>query len=189
MLHTYRTLTIGCLVAGDYLRPSRYAIETLTLHFAVDQNMNLNTETGNWILIGMIIWLALCMGLHRDPSHWPNIQPLETEYRRRLWITLYHMDFFAGTKVGLPRSIKDSQCDARPPENLLDDDLSFEHDEMPPGRPLTHSTPLSHIIQRQTILKVTAEIHDATEVGPPSSATIAMLDAKLKRAIESIPEQ
>jgi hypothetical protein len=35
-LETYRTFTIHCLVAVDYLQPNRYTIETLTLHFAVD---------------------------------------------------------------------------------------------------------------------------------------------------------
>jgi Fungal specific transcription factor domain len=187
-LETYRTLTIHCLVAGNYLRPNRYTIETLALHFAVDQNLNLNTDIGNWILIGVIIRLALRMGLHRDPSHWPNIRHSEAEFRRRLWITLYHMDFFTSTQVGLPRIIKDSQCDTCLPANLLDDDLSFNNRRLP-ERPLTDSTPLSHIIQRHTIIKVAAEIYDMTETGPPSSATIAMLDAKLQKAINSIPEQ
>jgi hypothetical protein len=72
---------------------------------------------------------------------------------------------------------------------LFVDDLSFEYDEMPPERPLTDPTPLSHIIQRQTIIKVAAEIYDATEAGPPSSATIAAPDAKLERAIDSILER
>lgn len=188
-LETYRSLTIHCLVAGDYLRPKRYTIETLTLHFAIEQNMKLDESIGNWILIGVVVRVALRMGLHRDPSHWPNIRPLEAEFRRRLWITLYHMDFFTSTQVGLPRIIKDSQCDARPPTNLFDDDLSFEDDEMPPERPLTSPSILSHIIQRQAIIKVAAEIYDATEAGLPSSATIAALDAKLKRAIDSIPER
>ncbi|PYI09931.1 hypothetical protein BO78DRAFT_336264 [Aspergillus sclerotiicarbonarius CBS 121057] len=188
-LETYRTLTIHCLVAGNYLQPTRYTIETLALHFAVDQKMNFNTDIGNWVLIGVIIRLALRMGLHRDPSHWPNIRPLEAEFRRRLWITLYHMDFFTSTQVGLPRIIKDSQCDARPPANLFDDDLNFDHDEVPPERPLTDPTPLSHIIQRQSIIKVAAEIYDSTEAGPPSSTTIAALSAKLQRAIDAIPEQ
>ncbi|CRG89062.1 Oleate activated transcription factor 3 [Talaromyces islandicus] len=189
MLKTYRTLTIHCLVAGDYLRPNRYTIQTLALQFAVDQSMNLNTDTGNWILIGVIIRLALRMGLYRDPSHWPNVRPLEAEFRRRLWITLYHMDFFTSARVGLPRIIKDSQCDTRPPANLFEDDLSLEHDEVPAERPLTDPSPLSHIIQRHTIVKVAAEIYDATEARLPPSATIAMLGAKLERAIDSIPEQ
>ncbi|OJJ51440.1 hypothetical protein ASPZODRAFT_148719 [Penicilliopsis zonata CBS 506.65] len=186
LFSTYRTLTIHCLIAGGYLRPSRYTIEILTLHFAVDQQMNLNTDTENWVLIGVIIRLGLRMGLHRDPSHWSNILPSEAEFRRRLWITLYHMDFFTSTQVGLPRTIKDSQCDVRPPANVFDDDLSFEHHEVPPERPLADPTPLSHIIQRQAIIKVAAEIYDATEAGPPSSAIVEMLSAKLDSAINSI---
>ncbi|KAJ4197345.1 hypothetical protein NW755_000038 [Fusarium falciforme] len=45
-LETYRTLTIHCLVAGDYLRSSKYTIETLTLHFALDQNVSVDTYVG-----------------------------------------------------------------------------------------------------------------------------------------------
>ncbi|KAK7419761.1 hypothetical protein QQX98_003133 [Neonectria punicea] len=187
MLETYRTLTIHCLVAGDYLRPGKHTIETLTLHFALDQNATLDTSIGNWALIGVVVRIALRMGLHRDPSHWPNIRPLQAELRRRIWITLYHMDFFTSTQVGLPRIIKDSQCDTRPPIHLFDDDLSFENNEIPPARPLTESTPLLHIIQRDTIIKVAAEIYDATEAGPPSSATIDALDAKLQAAVDAIP--
>ncbi|KAJ9134322.1 Transcription factor [Pleurostoma richardsiae] len=187
MLETYRTLTIQCLVAGDYLRPSRYTIETLTIHFAVDQNTNLDTSLANWILIGVVIRIALRMGLHRDPSHWPDIRPLQAELRRRLWITLYQMDFFTSTQVGLPRIIKDSQCDTRPPAHLFDSDIGFEHDEIPPERPLTDPSPLLFVISRDTIIKVAAEIYDATEAGPPSPATIAELGAKLEGAIEAVP--
>ena len=188
-LESYRTLTIHCLIAGNYLRPNRHTMETLTLHFAVDQNMNIDTNIGNWMLIGVVIRVALRMGLHRDPSHWPNIRPLDAEHRRRLWLTLYHMDFFTSTQVGLPRIIKDSQCDARLPANLFNDDLSLEIDVMPPERPLTDPTPLSFIIQRSIIIKVAAEIYDATEAGPPPLAAIATLGAKFEEAVDSIPEQ
>lgn len=187
MLRTYRTLTIHCLIAGDYLRSSRYTIETLTLHFAVDQNTNIDASIGNWALIGVVIRIALRMGLHRDPSHWPDIRPLHAEHRRRLWMSLYQMDFFTSTQVGLPRIIKDSQCDTRLPAHLFENDLRLDHDEIPTERPLTESTPLMHILQRHTIIKVAAEIYDATEAGPPSSATVAGLEAKLDVAINAIP--
>ncbi|KAI9727725.1 MAG: hypothetical protein M1828_005953 [Chrysothrix sp. TS-e1954] len=188
-LETYRTLTIHCLIASNYLRPSRHTIEALTLHFAVDQSTNIDMNVGNWMLIGVIIRIALRMGLHRDPSHWVHIRPLEAEYRRRLWITLYHMDFFTSTQVGLPRIIKDSQCDVRPPANLYSTDLSFELTVMPPERPLTDPTPLSFMIQRSKIIEVAAEIYDATEAGPPSPTVVATLNAKLGKAIDSIPQQ
>ncbi|KAK3933912.1 fungal-specific transcription factor domain-containing protein [Diplogelasinospora grovesii] len=187
MLETYRTLTIHCLLAGDYLRPSRYTVETLTLHFAVDQHVNLDTCISSWILIEVVIRIALRVGLHRDPSHWPEIRPVQAELRRRLWMSLYQMDFFTSTQIGLPRIIKDSQCDTRPPAHLFDHDISFENEEIPPEQPLTESSPLLYVIERNAIIKVAAEIYDATEAGPPSSATIATLGAKLDRAVDAIP--
>lgn len=102
-------------------------------------------------------------------------------------MALYQMDFFTSTQVGLPRIIKDSQCDTRPPAHLFEDDIGLEHDEMPPERPLTEQTAFLYVIQRNTIIKVAAEIYDVTEAGPPSSATIAMLEAKLEKAIDAIP--
>ncbi|KPM34774.1 hypothetical protein AK830_g11798 [Neonectria ditissima] len=187
MLESYRAATIHCLVAGNYLQPGKYTMEALTLHFVLDQNATLDTSIGNWALIGVVIRIAFRMGLHRDPSHWSNIRPLHAELRRRIWIILYHMDFFTSTQVGLPRMIKDSQCDTRPPVHLFDDDLSLEHNEIPPARPLTESTPLLYILLRDAIIRVTAEIYDTTEAEPPSSAAIVALDAKLQAAIDAIP--
>ncbi|KAJ5097085.1 fungal-specific transcription factor domain-containing protein [Penicillium angulare] len=187
MLESYRTLTIHCLVTANYLQPSRHTIETLILHFAVDQNVNVDADIGNWLLIGLVVRIALRMGLHRDPSHWPNIRPLQAELRRRIWIALYQMDFFTSTQVGLPRIIKDSQCDTRPPAHLFDDDISFEHDEIPSERSLTDPTPLSFIIHRNKIIKVAGEIYDVTEAAPPSHATISILSTKLQSALDDLP--
>ncbi|KAH8659853.1 fungal-specific transcription factor domain-containing protein [Xylariales sp. PMI_506] len=186
-LDTYRWLTIQCLVAGDYLHTTKYTLETLALHFSVDQNINMDTSIGNWILVGVVFRVALRMGLHRDPAHWPNIRPLQAELRRRLWLILYQMDFFISTQVGLPRSIKDSQCDTRLPKHLLENDLTPDSEEMPSQRPLTEATPLLHAIQRHSIIKIAAEIYDATEAGPPSPLAITTLGAKLKRVVDSLP--
>lgn len=187
MLETYRSLTIHCLIAGDYLRPGSYTIETLILYYTVEQHVNSDHSIESWIFIAVIIRIALRMGLHRDPSHWPNIRPLQAEVRRRVWISLYQMDFFTSTQLGLPRIIKDSQCDTQPPTHLLDHDLVLEHNELPRERPLTESTPLLFIIQRNIIIKVAAEIYDSTEAGPPSPITSVALSAKLERAIDAIP--
>ncbi|KAK3331421.1 fungal-specific transcription factor domain-containing protein [Apodospora peruviana] len=171
-LTTYRTITIHCLVAGDYLRPSRYTVSTLVLHFIVDQNLNLDTSIANWILMGVVIRVALRMGLHRDPSHWPGIPPLCGELRRSLWMLLYQMDFFTSAQVGLPRIVKDSQCDTQSPAHDAGD----------------KPTSLLYIIQRQSIIKVAAEIYDATEAGPPSATSTAVLSAKLADVVTAIPE-
>jgi hypothetical protein len=70
---------------------------------------------------------------------------------------------------------------------LFDHDIGFEHDEIPPERSLTEPSSLLYLIQRNAIIKVAAEIYDATEAGPPLPATSAALSAKLERAIEDIP--
>ncbi|WAO87809.1 Fungal-trans domain-containing protein [Fusarium falciforme] len=127
------------------------------------------------------------MGLHRDPAHWPTIRPLQAELRRRIWMTLYDMDFFTSTQVGLPRIIKDSQCDTHPPAHLLDGDISLEHDEAPDERPLTEPSSLLYIIQRHRIITLAAEIYDATEGGLPLAATISALSTKLEETVEPIP--
>ncbi|KAI0106840.1 fungal-specific transcription factor domain-containing protein [Daldinia grandis] len=177
VLETYRCLTTHCLTTGDYL----------FLYYFIERNVNIDTSVSNWILIGVVVRIALRMGLHRDPSHWPNIRPLQAEHRRRLWIILYQMDFFSSTQVGLPRIIKDSQCDTRPPAHLFSYDIGVEHDEIPPERLLTESTALLYIIQRDRIIKITAEIYDIIEAGPPSPSTIATLNSKLQRVIDAIP--
>lgn len=97
------------------------------------------------------------------------------------------MDYFTSTQLGLPRSIKDAQCDTRPPSHLFENDLGFEHVEMPPERPLTSPTPLMYIIIRDNIIRVSAEIYDATDAAHSSSHNIAELSAKLDKAIAAIP--
>lgn len=101
---------------------------------------------------------------------------------------LYQMDFFTSSQVGLPRTIKDSQCDTRPPALSYTDDLGLECDEML-QRSMVDSTPLSHVIQRNAIIKIAAEIYDATESGPISSTVTAELGAKLERTVDVIPAQ
>lgn len=183
-METYRTLTIQCLIAGNYLHPTRHTIETLILHFAADQNIKVDTNVGNWILIGVVIRIALRMGLHRDPSHWPNIQPVQAELRRTIWMVLYQMDFFTSAEVGLPRIIKDSQCDTHTPTTHPGDN-NLGASSLQPG---TDPSPLLHIIHRHSIIKVLAEIYDATEAGKPPSETIAALAAKLDTVVNEIPE-
>lgn len=192
MVQTYRVMTIHCLVAGDYLRPRQYTVEALILHFAIDQIVNVDGSISNWVLMGVVVRLALRMGLHRDPSHWPSIRPLQAELRRRLWISLYQMDFFTSVQVGLSRIIKDAQCDTRPPSYLasldLDQDIGFTQLEATDSDIATNPTPPLFIVQRNGIVKVAAAIYDATEEQPgPSPETLSSLTAQLEASINRIP--
>ncbi|KAL1906973.1 hypothetical protein Sste5344_007269 [Sporothrix stenoceras] len=181
-------MAIHCLVAGDYLRPRQYTIEALILHFAIDQIVNVDGTVSNWVLMGVIVRLALRMGLHRDPSHWPSIRPLQAELRRRLWISLYQMDFFTSVQVGLSRIIKDAQCDTQPPSHLAGQDLTLDVGAADSGS-IAVPTPPLFIVQRNGIIKVAAAIYDATEEQPgPSPEMLSTLSLQLDAAIQSVPD-
>jgi hypothetical protein len=57
---------------------------TFLASFPINYNMG-------WPLFGMIVSIALNMGLHRDGSLF-NLDPYETEIRRRLWSILLMID-------------------------------------------------------------------------------------------------
>ena len=193
-VQTYRTMMIHCLVAGDYLKPRQNTMEALTLHLAIDQIVNVEGTISNWVLMGVIARLALRMGLHRDPSHWPSIRPLHAEMRRRLWISYYQMDFYTSAQLGLARIIKDAQCDTKPPMHLDSPDtdqdflLSFQQaNGTGSDRPVA-PTPLLFVIQRNSIVQVAAAIYDATEEqSPPSRDVLAAFELQLNSAIALIP--
>ncbi|CAK7205178.1 hypothetical protein SEUCBS139899_007943 [Sporothrix eucalyptigena] len=167
-------------------------MEALILHFAVDQIVNVDGTVSSWVLMGVIVRLALRMGLHRDPSHWPSIRPLHAEMRRRLWISLYQMDFFTSVQVGLARIIKDAQCNALPPMHLANHDLDhdFEFAQMDDsGDSTTKPTPPLFIVQRNGIVKVAAAIYDATEEHPRlSQAALSSFEAQIDASSTALQE-
>ncbi|KAK5109855.1 hypothetical protein LTR62_006462 [Meristemomyces frigidus] len=187
MLEVYRTMTIHCLSAGNYLQPSQYTIETLILHFALTQISSRDASNENWMLLGVIVRVAMRGGLHRDPSHWPKMNVCHAELRRRLWCMLYHLDFFTSTQVGLPRIIKDSQCDTQLPRHLVEADLAEDQHTMPAQRGLAETTPLLRLIERHGIVRANAAIYDATEARPLSITAKAALYQNLQMAIDALP--
>ncbi|MCJ1310446.1 hypothetical protein MMC25_004110 [Agyrium rufum] len=187
MLETYRILTVQCLLVGKYLISTKYTLETLCLYFFIEQNSTTDIIAENWYLVGVIVRVAMHMGLHRDPSHWPHIRPLHAEIRRRLWLVFYQIDFFTSAHNGLPRIIKDSQCDSRAPLHLFEDDLNPELITMPPERPSTEPSEIFYLLQRNVLVKIAAEIYDTTEGSAPSCATIAILSQKLEKIVATIP--
>ncbi|KAG5801851.1 hypothetical protein H9Q74_012438 [Fusarium xylarioides] len=155
-LDTYRTLTIHCLVAGNYLRASAHTVETLLLHFAIDQEADTDANIGNWVLMGVIIRIAMRMGLHLPKSGFrvsSKIPNATLARPRTFWIAIL-----------------------------------VEHNTLPPERPRSEPSMLAFHIHRHGVIEVAAEIYDTTEAGPPSSATIATLQAKLEKATYSLPD-
>ncbi|KAK8038839.1 hypothetical protein PG993_007250 [Apiospora rasikravindrae] len=98
-----------------------------------------NQET--WTHLGLIVRMAMTMGLHRDASEFPlKISPYWAEQRRKLWYTILELDVQMSTQCNLPVCVRDGDFTCRPPRNLNDDEVYLEMQELPESRPIDHMT-------------------------------------------------
>ncbi|KAF2004059.1 hypothetical protein P154DRAFT_459757 [Amniculicola lignicola CBS 123094] len=66
---------------------------------------------------GLIIRMALQLGLHRCPNRFPSFSPTDRELRQRIFWSLYCIDRFVCQSMGLPLSLRDDDIDVCYPSN------------------------------------------------------------------------
>ena len=76
-----------------------------------------------WPLAGLLIRIAISIGLHRDPLHFPYIPVFEAEMRRRLWWALCLADWQFGDMQFSEMSLNESIFDTQLPCNVNDRDM------------------------------------------------------------------
>lgn len=96
----------------------------------------------------MILHIAIRMGYHRDPDHFPGISPFESEMRRSIWTAITSIDLVLSLETGLPRVATDAQIDTKESRNLRDCNFDEDMTNIPPPRPETEWTPVLPIIAR-----------------------------------------
>lgn len=89
---------------------------------------------------GSLMREAIMMGLHRDPTNFPNIAPFWAEIRRRLWFTIVELELQTALYSGVPVAISWDDFDCNPPSNVQDEDLSMESSQLPPSKPINTRT-------------------------------------------------
>ena len=144
----YRAITAQCLLLADFTKPVNHMIETLTLHLNSEFTKTRDCEVAIWVLVGMIVRLAMRMGYHRDPKHFPKITPFQGEIRRRIWTFVRQSDILFSFQIGLPSMIRHGDCDTELPRNLYDDEFDEETKVLPPSRPLNEATQMSYMIAK-----------------------------------------
>ncbi|KAH8842650.1 hypothetical protein MCOR27_000140 [Pyricularia oryzae] len=107
--------------------------ELLLLHA---QRMIAPRYQDSWTQLGAIIRMAMTMGLHRDPSEFPQIRPFAAEFRRKLWYSIMDMDLHLSLGCNLPCGVRDGEYTCQPPLNLDDDDLRADMTALPPPKPI-----------------------------------------------------
>jgi hypothetical protein len=91
--------------------------------------------------------------------------------------------------MGLPRMIRQSQCDTAEPRNLLDEDLSINMLELPLSRPDTSETVPLYFKAKGRIIYVFGMICDlTTSMKPEPYVEFMRLDKMLDESYRSIPQ-
>jgi len=136
----------------------------------------------------MIIRFAMRMGYHRDGSHFPQISAYQAEMQRRIWAFIVQYDALSSIRLGLPRTIRESDYDTAAPSNFFDGDFHEDDEMLPLARPDSVSTPAQCIVTKSNILAVYGRISDLTIAGAvPSPNEIMALDMSLHNIYASIP--
>ncbi|KAI1421820.1 fungal-specific transcription factor domain-containing protein [Xylaria sp. FL1777] len=184
----YREKIVQCLIMSEYTKPSPSVLEAVIHYLYVEFLLGPDAQDDLWFLLALEVNMAMRMGYHRDPSHFPEIPPLQAEMRRRLWSTVLLGDILISSQMGMPRMISDSGCDTAEPRNFNDTDLSPDMTELPSPRPETEMTTVLGLIARRRISMALGTISDLTARAKPYSyAEVMRVDSVLRDAEASVP--
>lgn len=188
-INLYREKVVQSLILGEYTKSAPAALETMIHYVYIEFAMRADADKDIWFLLALEVNLAMRMGYHRDPSHFPGISPLKSEMWRRLWATVLQGDILVSSQMGMPRMISDWQCDTAEPQNLNDTDLDQDTSELPPPRPETEITTTLGAIARRRMLTALGTISDLmANVKSCNYAEVMRADASLHEAAASIPQ-
>jgi hypothetical protein len=190
-METFQRRSTECLIMSNYsTAPGSFTLEALLLNIQGEFVLRPRAPVGVWILSSIVTRLAMRMGYHRDPEHYPQISPFNREMRRRVWAAILQLDTLSSYQLGLPAIMQESQYDTRPPGNFFDDDLDPDAAELPQARPETELTPVLYVIAKGRLLSVFRSIFNQ----PPSVRRIAYeeimaSDQRLRAAHALIPSR
>ena len=185
----YRIKSAQCLLLADYVKkPGRYTVQTLLVYLLTESVRSNDALAEIWSLNGLTVGLALRLGLHRDPEHYPELTAFQGEMRRRVWALLFQIDLMFSYQIGLPRIARPSESDTKLPRNLQDEDIYEDMASLPPSRPDTDLTPTSYTRAKGRIAHAFSQISDAIfSVNKTPFEEVMQLDKGLEAAHDAIP--
>jgi hypothetical protein len=188
-IQTYRVRTAQCLSLADYTKCVPYTVEALSHYLSIEYLNAADSQTGTWILMGIIVQIAVRMGYHRDGSQSPRLSPFQSEMRRRAWAVIFQIDSAAAGQYGLPRMINDSQADTREPSDVNDDALSRDMSELPPPRTGFEPSSIQFLVMKNRLVSTFNMIIDL--IGSPKKVAsydeILKLDKILEEQFQTMP--
>ncbi|KAJ5682036.1 uncharacterized protein N7477_001976 [Penicillium maclennaniae] len=184
----FRRRAAQCLTQANYLKPGQHKVEALFMYSLSEFYRNQDAQMGVSYLFGITIRLAMRMGYHRDPSHFPDLSAKDGEMRRRSWALLTQLDTLISFQVGLPRTIQPWLSDTRLPSNLFDTDFDENTAVLPQSRPDEERTPSSYTCAKARIQYVFGQISDlAYSREPVSYDEILEIERRLDESHNMLP--
>jgi hypothetical protein len=184
----FRTIAGRALVSAKYTHPQAITLQSMLLYIEAEFLVNRASQMNCYLLAAVGLRLMMKMGLHRDPSKLPNISPFDGEMRRRMWNLLVQIDMIVSFHLGLPSMIHGIESDTGMPRNLINEDLTPEMTELPPGRPDSEYTELTYPIWKSTVCRVFGLVaRQAHSLTAPTYPDVMRLDKLLKEKWAQVP--
>lgn len=163
MSREYGDLTAQCLIMADITQPITGMLETLILHIHGEYARSRDAEVGILISTGIIVRLAMRMGLHRDPGPYHGISVFQGEMRRRVWAVVRSIDLLFSAQAGLPPIVRPRDTNTEIPRNVYDDELFEDMKALPQSRPESEATPTLFLINRTRLIYKLGEAVELTD--------------------------
>lgn len=152
--------------------------------------------------IGIALRSSLKEGLHRNLLIFQNsrrkLDPIEIDTRKRLFFTIYKMDIYINSLLGLPRSINEDEFDQELPEDLDDENITrdeylYENQQgrLSSSGCANHHTKLmlilSHIIKELYPIKVKGDQEHMTP--GQIHSRVSEIELELKNWLDNLPAE
>jgi hypothetical protein len=128
----YRFATEQALARAGFLNSSSLMLLQAFVFFLICVRHQDDTRLV-WSLGGLAIHLAQALGIHRDGTNF-NLNPFETEMRRRLWWHISILDTRSSEDHGTDPTFSEQFYDTKLPMNINDDDIYPDMKEPPKER-------------------------------------------------------
>jgi Fungal specific transcription factor domain len=96
-----------------------------------------------WISASSLLSTAMHMGLHIDPSHFPQMSFFDAEMRRRLWASVLEITVQSSMDAGGLPLITSQDFDCKPPSNINDMQIQEGLQGATPAAPMKEFTETS----------------------------------------------
>ncbi|CEP62134.1 Asg1p LALA0_S04e08614g [Lachancea lanzarotensis] len=143
--------------------------------------------------IGAAMRNALREGMHRNlNAQTQDYNPIEIEMRKRLFYTIYKMDVYVNTMLGLPRSVSQRDFDQAFPAELADENITetgLHFDQQ--GDILSSSGIANHHTKLIMILdNIVAELYPVKKTNNLiSHDVVTQLEIKLRQWLDNLPPE